>query len=118
MGWVHTRRVPWVDDEQFIKERITGDNYVLLGIAKTKDAFYLAIHHIRTPDQVFAEIIQYEWYDDGDLNFLYKDMSENCGPQQDDCPIAILDLLSPTDNKYALDWRTICRAKAQRVAAA
>lgn len=42
-------------------------------------------------------------------NFGYKDMSENMGPHQCKCPKSILDLLSPTDNEYALAWRENCR---------
>lgn len=42
-------------------------------------------------------------------NFAYKDIDESCGPFQCDCPKGILDLLSPTDNEYALEWRKACR---------
>ena len=45
-------------------------------------------------------------------NFGYKDMDESCGPCYYDCPKSILNLLSPTDNKYALEWRRKCYEKA------
>src|SRR3546814_8342346 len=32
------------------------------------------------------------------------------GPCEADCPAAILDLLSPTEHEYALEWRARCRA--------
>ena len=41
-------------------------------------------------------------------NFSYKDMSEDMGPYECDCPKSILDLLSPTDNEYANAWRKAC----------
>ena len=41
-------------------------------------------------------------------NFAYKDMDESYGPCQCDCPKGILDLLSPTENEYALQWRKAC----------
>lgn len=41
-------------------------------------------------------------------NFAYKDMDESCGPYQCDCPKGILDMLSPTENEYALQWRKTC----------
>lgn len=41
-------------------------------------------------------------------NFAYKDMDEGCGPCQCECPKGILDLLSPTDSKWANDWRQAC----------
>ena len=44
----------------------------------------------------------------GYFNFAYKDMDETCGPYKYDCPKAILDLLTPTENEYALEWRKQC----------
>ena len=41
-------------------------------------------------------------------NFSYKDIDETCGPYQYDCPQSILSLLTPTDNKYANEWRKSC----------
>ena len=41
-------------------------------------------------------------------NFAYKDMSESMGPYKYDCPKGILDLLPPTENEYALEWRKKC----------
>lgn len=45
------------------------------------------------------------------MNFAYKDMGESMGPYYYDCPESILNLLSPTDNEYALEWRKRCREK-------
>ena len=42
------------------------------------------------------------------FNFAYKDMDETCGPYKCDCPKGILELLTPTDNQYALEWRKAC----------
>lgn len=42
------------------------------------------------------------------FNFAYKDMDETCGPYKYDCPKAILDILTPTENEYALEWRKQC----------
>ena len=41
-------------------------------------------------------------------NFGYKDMDETYGPCQYSCPKSILDLLTPTDHKYAKEWRNDC----------
>lgn len=46
----------------------------------------------------------------------YKDMSEDMGPYKYDCPLSILSLLSPTDNKYALEWRKQCRIQVDKKA--
>lgn len=42
--------------------------------------------------------------------FAYKDMDEAVGPCERHCPAAILDLLTPTDYDYAIQWRADCRA--------
>ena len=42
------------------------------------------------------------------FNFAYKDMDETCGPYNYDCPKGILDLLTPTENEYAKEWRRLC----------
>lgn len=41
-------------------------------------------------------------------NFGYKDMPEDMGPIAHNCPERILNLLTPTDNEYALEWRRKC----------
>lgn len=43
------------------------------------------------------------------FNFSYKDMDETMGPRENNCPKCILDLLTPTDNEYANNWRKVCR---------
>lgn len=55
-------------------------------------------------------------------NFGYKDMSEFCGPGASECPLRILDKLTPldeiqklngdTDIGYAERWRASCRENA------
>lgn len=42
------------------------------------------------------------------FNFSYKLVDESMGPCHCDCPKGILDLLSPTDNEYANQWRQAC----------
>lgn len=39
----------------------------------------------------------------------YKDMDETMGPYYYDCPAAILDMLTPTDNPTSNEWREACR---------
>lgn len=41
-------------------------------------------------------------------NFAYKGMDESCGPYRYDCPKGILDLLTPTENEFAKEWRKAC----------
>src|SRR3546814_18208075 len=46
--------------------------------------------------------------------FGYKDMTETMGPCESDCPAAILDELTETDNAYASEWRARSRANIVR----
>lgn len=48
------------------------------------------------------------------FNFSYKDMSEDMGPCEIDCPASILSLLSPTNSEYALAWRERCRENIEK----
>lgn len=50
-------------------------------------------------------------------NFSYKDMDETCGPLQIDCPVSILNLLTPTENEVALHWRRQCRERTAQIKA-
>lgn len=47
------------------------------------------------------------------FNFGYKDMTESMGPGYYDCPKSIIDLLSPTENEYAIEWRKKCIENAE-----
>lgn len=38
-----------------------------------------------------------------------KPITEEMGPNEDECPAHILDLLTPTDREYAIKWRERCR---------
>lgn len=57
---------------------------------------------------VFAAVVLTSINNKDYYNFSYKDMDETVGPYQYNCPKTILDLLSPTDNKYANEWRAKC----------
>lgn len=48
------------------------------------------------------------------FNFSYKEMDESAGPYCYDCPKGILDLLTETDNEYAINWRNKCRENIQK----
>ncbi|WP_334182235.1 DUF6927 domain-containing protein [Novosphingobium sp.] len=68
------------------------------------------------PGEVFAIVCLVRWdprSTDGH-QFGYKDMTETMGPYEDGCPARILDMLTPTTNAHAHDWRRRCRANLQR----
>lgn len=45
------------------------------------------------------------------FNFGSKWMDESMGPCYYDCPVSILDALTPTDSEFANEWRRKCRKK-------
>lgn len=76
--------------------------------------YYAAVKH---PDgHVFGLVMHTIVNNDDYYNFSYKDIDEGMGPHDYDCPIGILNLLSDTDNEFALEWREKCRAKQGRPA--
>lgn len=61
--------------------------------------------------EVFAVVCLTSTKRDRGFNFGYKDMTEDMGPCEDNCPKGILVLLTKTDNKYAKEWRERCWTK-------
>lgn len=41
----------------------------------------------------------------------YKDMDETMGPVESAAPMQVIELLSPTTNAYANDWRDRCKLR-------
>ena len=116
MGWtfmekpVDVRRYFW---EGLNWESDTADHRCL-ALSLKLNVCYAAIEIVNKDDgekRVEAAVILLKYIRnprDG-LSFGHKDMSENSGPVQCDCPASILDMLSETDNEYALEWRARCR---------
>ncbi len=110
-------------DAQLTYERTQEDGIkrglrVLASSCPRNRTYYAAAQELvdGVPGNVFAVVCLVRWNprsSDGH-QFGYKDLSENMGPYESDCPSSILDLLSPTENAYALDWRARCRANLDR----
>jgi hypothetical protein len=71
---------------------------------------YAAVRH-HTDDLVFALVLLVERRDGV---VFTKAMTDPEGPCYYDCPASILDLLTPTDDKYATRWRQRCRDRSAR----
>ena len=80
-----------------------GDRYRVLA----KSGRYYAVERIEE-GIVTAVVALGQKYRDGDISVKLVD--ENMGPYERKAPAKILDLLSPTDSEYALEWRAACRA--------
>lgn len=64
--------------------------------------------------QVFGAVFLTSTDNKSRFNFSYKDMDESYGPCYYDCPKGILDLLTPTTNEYANNWRAKCQEQIEK----
>lgn len=89
----------------------------VLDVAANGNIVYAAVHywnHATNEDEIHAAVVKTATVSRDYFNFGYKDMSESMNPYYYDCPKRILDLLTPTTNEYALEWRRKCAEKRER----
>lgn len=86
---------------------IKNDNLKVLKSSMIGSTYYGAIEHIESKE-VFAVVILTSTNMKDYFNFSYKDMDETMEPYYYDCPKYILELLTPTDNRSANEWRKKC----------
>jgi hypothetical protein len=73
--------------------------------------FYAAVERIDKTTgerEVWAAVILCNYAPKDRYNFGWKDMDETMGPCETECPERILKLLTPTESKYAQEWREAC----------
>ena len=97
VGSVHYAAVRKV--KQYTKQN--DGTYMYVDIPKEKQIVFATVTLTRT------DMTDY-------YNFAYKDMDESMGPCESNCPLSILELLSPTEDCYAIDWRKRCEQNAER----
>lgn len=138
MGWLYMHRTgmgghetpkAYLDD-QLTYEREACEDAPFQGCRVLKSVFtgstyYAAVERYgedRERLYVTAVICLVRWNPkaaDG-LIFGYKDMDEQSGPVEANCPRSILELLTSSSHPYALDWRNRCyamlRLKERKVA--
>lgn len=109
MGWDYHHEVAPYDRRAICRSNI-GNGYEVVKDAVVGTTYYAAV---KSPHdgKVGAVIILTKIDRNGYCNFGMKFMDEEMGPYRNDCPRSVLDALSPTDNKYALEWRQACRDK-------
>lgn len=81
-----------------------------------KDALVDTVYYAAMKDSKTQEVwalIVLTYIDDGE--FGYKNMDESMLPYYFDCPIEILELLSPTKNEYANRWRQCCYKNHKKI---
>lgn len=106
MGWssIYTGRLTSQDKKQRIDKVRTWNNEEIVKSCMVGTTYYAAVR--RKDDGVVYAVVVLTQMEKGE--FCFKDMSEICGPIEVKCPIGILKLLSPTDNKLAQEWRKRC----------
>lgn len=108
MGWssIYTGRLTSQEKKQRIdRVRMWGGEEVVKS-CMVGTTYYAAVR--RKEDGVIYAVVALTQMEDGEFGF--KDISEICGPVEEKCPVGILKLLSPTDNKLAQEWRKRCLA--------
>lgn len=108
-------------DAQFTSPAPERTVAVLRSALVSLKTYYAAVELLKPglPRQVSAVVclVKYNPRDHAGYIFGYKDMDETMGPCEARCPAAVLDLLTPTENTHALEWRERCRAALARRAA-
>ena len=125
MGWTSYHATHYkngiVDRKAECDNIINGDmestKWEVLKSTMRGSVYYAAVR--RTNKQtgeryVFAAVFLTSTDSKDYFNFSYKDMDETAGPYKCDCPLSILNMLSPTENEHALKWRAACRERAQK----
>lgn len=124
MGWTYSHKPRSQSIQEYFEtsgcfKGVNGHEFKLLKIKVIKmRTAYCAVWH-KSPDgkeHVFGTVILLNYAPSDYHNFGHKEIEESMGPYEAHCPADILDLLSPTDNTYALEWRAKCRANLEKKA--
>lgn len=119
MGWTTCNKPSYIKASDFILQNCfewSNDapaTYTVLdsGIVKLR-TFYAAVERIEKATgerTVFACVVLLGfWPKSRTGNFGWKIIGEAAGPNEAQCPKRILDLLTPTDDENANDWRKRC----------
>jgi hypothetical protein len=106
MGWssIYTGRLTSQEKKQRIDRVRTWENEEVVKSCMVGTTYYAAVR--RKDDGAVYAVVALTQLEEGEFGF--KDISEICGPVEEKCPVGILKLLSPTDDKLAQEWRKRC----------
>ena len=114
MGWTSYNATHYkkgkIDRIAEVKSLFEGEeNYKVLKASSVGSTVYMAIEKEVDGEKIvfgavyLTSINMKDYY-----NFSYKDIDETSGPCERECPESILKLLTPTDSKWANEWRNAC----------
>jgi hypothetical protein len=106
MGWTCGQREKGISTRDYL-----GRYYSPSKIVTSASHLGVTYMAVEKPDgYVFGLVVLTRSRKDGE--FCHKEVSEDMGPCECDCPAKILDLLSePPSNTYAKEWREKCRER-------
>jgi hypothetical protein len=114
MGWTGLHRNAGLSDRAFFQAELPSDAEIV-ACATVRGTFYAAVRQ-RDTGEVWG-LVALLRRSGGEINFYYKIMNDSEGPGEDSAPAAVLDALTPTDSKWANEWRGRCRANLAKRAA-
>ncbi len=126
MGWTYTYKEKGKSVFDFFKERFGWENenatgeVIACGVKNFRTAYLAYKTTVKaTGESSVTACVCLLAYSPKDMyNFGFKDIGEEMGPCETDCPESILKLLTPitpgvNTTEYALKWREACWAKVQ-----
>ena len=113
MGWTYMNKDKGVGIKDFFSKRFNSDSdgktIRVIDCSSTISEAYMAVEvNTGSEHEVFAVVCCINHRPKDYYNFGYKDMVEDTGPYYYNCPERILKLLTPTESKYACEWRAKC----------
>ena len=123
MGWLYMTSLKGHDgprrylDAQFTYERADHRSRVLKSALVKMRVYYAGVEcvdKLSGSREVWALVclVDYNPRDPEGYIFGYKEQCESMGPNESECPKTILDLLTPTEDVTAIEWRRRCRDSA------
>lgn len=114
MSWEFDSKLP-SDIKVWLTEQLSGPNSTVLAMHVEEKEAYAAVEDRRSDgtSRVVGVVALMKLSNKQADHFYYRIMPEDVGPIADSCPKQILDLLTPTDDEFALDWRRRCESRHQ-----
>ena len=112
MGWTGCYREKGFSDKDFFQKEF-GQNFYVLDSARNGMTVFLKVYD-REQNTTLAYVVLTRLGRNGGtfgagsgnlINFYYKEMTENMGPDETRCPLRIIDGLSEPENNDASVWR-------------
>lgn len=114
MGATNMKRPKGLSNREWVKQNLLMAGQTILDCTtlptsgEWQRVFYAAVREDNSGD-VWALVLLMH-FGGGYYNFTYKALDDTVGPCETSCPKRIIDLLTPTDSKYASEWRQQCLA--------